>query len=185
MPRLGNVGNLRAFPSGEAAKAAGAKGGSSPKKKATLNAKRLMRTVLMSKPDLDDKQRKRLEAIGLDLNDESLTTNAALISAVILSKALKGDLTAVRMALEMGGQPIDAKAIIELEKLKLERERFEFEKQMTLQQMKPIEETENGAPDAFITALEKAGTGISIDSCDTPEDVQESIESEKNDNSDE
>lgn len=164
-----NLQNLKT-PTSEEARRNGAKGGSSPKRRATLDAKKLMKSILTSSPVMSNKTRNSLTLLGVDVNDPKLTTNAAVIQAVIASKAMNGDLTAAKMALEMGGQPVDAKTLVELERLKLERDKFELERFLALQNIQP-QQTAQAVEDPIVTALKGISGAITADKCDTPEDI--------------
>lgn len=107
----------------------GAKGGASPKRKKTLEAKKLMRTLLMSSPTLSPQTVDQLRKIGVDTDNPDLTTNAAILSATILQKAFGGDPQFVRMAFEMGGIPVDIKGAADIERLKIEREKLKLLKE--------------------------------------------------------
>jgi hypothetical protein len=79
--------------------------------------------VLELEPDLSKDTRKALMKMGLKPED---IPDIRLISLLaIAQKAMKGDLQANKMLLELSGD-IDARLKIEQEKLELERERLEF-----------------------------------------------------------
>lgn len=116
---------MRPVRSKEEARERGSKGGSSPKRKKTLETQRLMKKLLLSEPALNANTKDSLKRIGVDVDgDEELTTNAAILSATILQKAFSGDPEFIRMAFEMSGQCITAKDITDRAKLEIEREKL-------------------------------------------------------------
>ena len=120
-----NLQNLK-IPTSEEARRNGAKGGSSPKRRATLDAKKLMKSILSSSPVITDKTLKSLRNHGVNVDDENLTTNAAVIQAVIASKAMNGDLEAAKMVFEMAGFTVTAKDQNEREKVSVERRKLKL-----------------------------------------------------------
>ena len=110
--RIGRMGGIA---SGEARR----------KKRSTKQAAKF---VLGLEPDLPSNRRKALEKMGLSPDE---IPDIRLISVLaIAQKAMKGDLQASKMLMEMAGD-IDAKLQLERDKLKLERERLEYDKQRT------------------------------------------------------
>lgn len=148
----------------------GAKGGASPKRKATLDAKRLIKTFLLSSPTLSPAKRRELEAMGLDLNDPDMTDNAAVITAVLIKKAQDGDLKAIQMAMEMAGQAIDAKTALEIKRIELERERIGLERERLELQKSQVAPVFEESEDPFIGALSAYAQAAGFET-DLPEDV--------------
>lgn len=128
MNKGGTPGNLKRSSPIEA-RLNGSKGGSSPKRKQTLDAQRIMKKLLLAHPPITDKMRVSLETIGADVSDAEMTTNAALMAAVIVTQALDGDLDAVQMALEMGGQITNNKSANDARKLEIEAEKLDIERE--------------------------------------------------------
>lgn len=79
--------------------------------------------VLELEPDISKDTRKALIKMGL--KPEEIPDIRLISLLAIAQKAMKGDLQANKMLLELSGD-IDARLKIEQEKLKLERERLEF-----------------------------------------------------------
>lgn len=79
--------------------------------------------VLELEPDLSKDTRKALAKMGL--HAEEIPDIRLLSLLAIAQKAMKGDLQANRMLLELAGD-VDARLKIEQDRLKLEREKLEF-----------------------------------------------------------
>ena len=118
-----NEQNLKHFTKENAAEN-GRKGGSSPKRKATIKAKNLMKMYLASKPEISEESLKSLKKLGVDVDDPNITSNMSLMMAIIVSRAHNGDMDAVKMALEMAGDIVTARDAIAKEQLELEREKL-------------------------------------------------------------
>lgn len=129
MPNPENViGKGRKFRADDAAtKEAARKGALSPKRKATVNAKRIMNKLLTSCPPMTDKIVDSMRAIGVDINDEELKTTAGMIEAVLIAQALNGDKEAVRMVLEIAGETTSIRDAHDAEKIKLEARKVSIE----------------------------------------------------------
>lgn len=121
-----NENNLRPPFTPSEAREYGARGGGSPKRRQTLDAKRIMRKMLTGKPLMPGELKTKLKNIGIDTDDPELATTAALLSATIIQKALGGDMDAIKMALEMAGQAITAKDQTDREKLAIERDKLKL-----------------------------------------------------------
>ena len=120
-----NEQNLKHFTKENAAEN-GHKGGSSPKRKATIKAKNLMKMYLASKPEISEESLKSLKKLGVDVDDPNITSNMSLMMAIIVSRAHNGDMDAVKMALEMAGDIVTARDAIAKAQLELEREKLKL-----------------------------------------------------------
>lgn len=127
--RTGRPENLKPVRSKEEARERGAKGGSSPKRMATLNAQKLMKKFLLSTPKRNEQVDAFLENVGVDTADQEMVTNAALLAAKILQQAMSGDMDAIKLAFEMSGQMMTAKDQNERRKADTEREKLKILKQ--------------------------------------------------------
>lgn len=90
------------------------------------DARQAAKFVLGLEPNLSKETRAALEKMGLKPDE---TPDIRLISILaIAQKAMKGDLQANKMLLEMAGD-VDARTKIEQERLKIECERLKLEKE--------------------------------------------------------
>lgn len=118
-----NEKNLRPPFSPSEAREMGARGGASPKRRATLDAKKLMKKMLNAYPAMSKPEKEQLKAMGMDLQDADSMTNAALLAAKVIQQARDGDLEAIKMAFEMAGQAVTARDQNERERVAVEREK--------------------------------------------------------------
>ena len=90
------------------------------------DTRRAARFVLELEPDVSEKVRVSLSKMGLQ--EDEIPDIRLLSLLAIAQKAMKGDLQANRMLLELAGD-VDARLKIEQDRLKLDREKLEFEMQ--------------------------------------------------------
>ena len=144
------------------AQKAGVASGEARRKK--RNTKQTAKYVLELQPNLPKKVRDSMFNMGLD--PESDDPDIRLISILaIAQKAMKGDLKAANMLLELSGD-VNARVQLERDRLKLERERLQFERERAMGT-----NAEEHVDDGFIAALQATATEVTADGADEPEDA--------------
>lgn len=103
---------------------------SAHKKQESAALRDIASKILYSKPKMSDSMRERLkEQMGIDIEDETLLTNASVLLFRLLQSANSGDMNAIRQLFEMAGEPTDSRGFVDRERLALERERLALERE--------------------------------------------------------
>jgi len=154
-----NLKNTEAtqFRSGSQAVENGRKGGkASAIAKRKKNAARIfLKEVLAYKPEMTVALAKNLKNMGADPENEMFTTEKLMMIAMI-QKGMKGDIQAVKLALEMLGE--DAKTMIEEKRIKMQKE--------------AVEAICNS--DGFMDAMTVIAEEVFADGGDTPDTLEDS-----------
>lgn len=112
------------FKSGEEAASAGAKGGrkSGETRRRKRDAKKAAQYILDLTPQLSENVSRTLLAMGLDPKSQEDATIQTIMLAALAAKAMKGDVKAIALLMEITGQDVDtriAKAKLSFERQKL------------------------------------------------------------------
>lgn len=128
------------------------------------NTKQTAKYVLELQPNLPKKVRDAMFNMGLEPDSDDPDIRLISILA-IAQKAMKGDLKAANMLLELSGD-VNARVQLERDRLKLERERLQFERERAMGAT--VEEHED---DGFIAALQATAAEVTANGPDEPEDA--------------
>ncbi len=167
---MANEKNLIPYTKGsrskEEAEKNGAKGGvaSGEARRRRRTMKQMASFVLALQPTLPPKVLATIANMGVDTASEDVNMLMMTILAVA-QKAIKGDLKAAQLLLEISGEAVTSYDQTDKGRLKLERERLKFEQRVKNDE--PVQ-----PDDGFIEALNGmagGGDGIEPDSPDTPE----------------
>ena len=159
---MANEQNLKPPRSTEEARERGSKGGiaSGEARRRKRTMKQMASFVLELKPNLPNKVLQTVVNMGVDIENEEV--NMMLMTVLsVAQKAMKGDLNAAKMLLEISGEAVTSYDQTDKARLKLDRERLKFE-----QRMKNDEPTT--PDDGFIEALNKTAGGDESIEPDTP-----------------
>lgn len=86
--------------------------------------------ILYAKPKMSESMLEKLkEQMGVDIQDESMLTNASILLFRLMQNANSGDMAAIRQLFEMAGEPTDSRGFIDRERLEIERERLKIERE--------------------------------------------------------
>lgn len=118
-------------------------------------ARQFLKEVLAYKPEMTQALARSLKGMGGDPEDGSFTTEKLMMIAMI-QKGMKGDIQAVKLALEMLGE--DAKTIMEEKRLKVQKE--------------AVEAIRNS--DGFMDAMAGIAGEVFNDGGDTPDTIEDS-----------
>lgn len=140
----------------------GIKSGEARRKK--RNTKQTAKYVLELQPNLPKKVRDAMFNMGLEPDSDDPDIRLISILA-IAQKAMKGDLKAANMLLELSGD-VNARVQLERDRLKLERERLAFERERSIGVAPETHED-----DGFMDALKGIATEVNDSGADEPEDI--------------
>ena len=128
------------------------------------NTKQTAKYILEMQPNLPKKVLDALINMGLDPDDDRPDIRLISIMA-IAQKAMKGDLKANKMLLELSGD-VDARTQLERERLKLEKERLAFERERSIGAAPEVH-----VDDGFMEALKGMAAEVNDSGADEPEDI--------------
>lgn len=121
-----------------------------------------MEAALKSIPPLDSKSRRNLESLGLaGIGKNKDTYNLEmLLTATLVQKALRGDVKAHRLILEIMGEDARSRAAAD---------RLEFEREVM---MNSSRESDEPVDDGFIEAMQQAAGDVFDDEPDQPDHLE-------------
>ena len=142
------------FKSGAEAARNGSKGGkaSGVAKRKKNAARKWLAEIMAYKPQITPNLRHGIEQLGGNVDDREYTAEA-LIMVALTQKAMKGDVKAMRLYLEMFGE--DPRTVLEKQRLEVEKEA-----------VKALKDS-----DGFMDAMKGIAGEVLDDGFDTPDDI--------------